>query len=298
LAEVRAGRKLELVEVSKQTGISLKFLKALETGNFEALPPDVYILGFLKQLSQVYNLEQGILIGQYRKEKIISSNIKSQGSPSASKIKYALERLVITPKSLSIFLGALFVVISISYIVWQVLSINRAPNLEVVQPKNNELIMGSLVEIRGITQPGASVEVNGKEVFVESDGRFSIQIGLNPGPKELVITANNKFGKIVSKTINIIGHSTTKVQELILGITATEAAEIEYVLDGDLKQTRELASGETISLKALEKIDLSAKNGGAVLVSVNGRQAERLGGEGENIESVSFFAESGTINNR
>ena len=71
LAEVRQSSGLSLSEVAGKTGIKQIFLESLEQGNFAKLPADVYVCGFLKQLSGMYNLEAESLVIQFKKEKSI-----------------------------------------------------------------------------------------------------------------------------------------------------------------------------------------------------------------------------------
>ena len=57
LQEAREALGLSAEEVAAKTSIKLFFLQALESGEFKKLPPDVYVLGFLKQLAELYSVE-------------------------------------------------------------------------------------------------------------------------------------------------------------------------------------------------------------------------------------------------
>ena len=296
LAEVRNSLNFSLEEISKQTGINLKFLIALENGRFEVLPPDVYVLGFLRQLAEIYKINAQTLIEQYKKEKIIDNNLKIQALSPKSKVESFWERLVITPKNLSVFLGALFIAASIGYIVWQVLSINRAPSLTILEPQNNVVISGSFAVVRGKTKPGALVKINQQELFVESDGSFETELGVSPGPRELIITASNRFGKSTSQALTVIGQEKAdKNFGLVLKLEILEPVSVSYTIDdGDMLEPN-FQTGDVKFLEAQRKIILSTPNAGAVKVSVNGKDIGVMGREGENLSNIPFFAESDTM---
>ncbi len=208
LNSIRSNLKLSPVEVSGKTGISLKFLTAMEKGDFKILPADVYVFGFLKQLANLYAVDPLELIEQYKKERGIQKQLVS--SPSLLNRgwrKKFFRRLIITPKILSLAVGLAFVALSIGYIAWQVWSINKTPNLQIFEPADNAVIKNSFVQIRGKTDPGISVSVNGQSIFVDSQGGFQAQLGLSPGPETFTISAKNSFNKSVSQTLNITGVS-------------------------------------------------------------------------------------------
>ncbi|HYV33474.1 MAG TPA: helix-turn-helix domain-containing protein, partial [Candidatus Limnocylindria bacterium] len=208
LSSVRHNLNLSINDVSLKTGIKPKFLEDLESGNFMALPADVYVLGFLGQLGQLYSVASDQLILQYKKEKgIQQQRTKESGLLNAAWHKKYFERLIITPKILSVLAGAAFILVTSGYIIWQVWSINKTPSLNIVSPANNSVIAGAAVDVIGQTDPGISLTINNQNIFVDSKGGFKTQLGLTPGPKEIVIAAKNRFGKAVSRTINVTAYN-------------------------------------------------------------------------------------------
>ena len=80
LKEARSSLNLSLEEIAKKADIHKNFLEFLESGNFNQLPADVYIFGFLKKLAKLYSVEPDLLIEQYKKEKCIQGQISKQVS--------------------------------------------------------------------------------------------------------------------------------------------------------------------------------------------------------------------------
>lgn len=296
LAEIRESAGLELEEAAQKAEMKPQFLHALENGDFKKLPPDVYMYGFLRNLSRVYGVQPAVLIEQYKKERGIDSQLaKNAEKKHKSGIFHSL---VITPKVISIVLGGLFVGVTILYVIWQVFSINKAPKLEISEPADHQLIKSSSARIVGKTDPGMLVTINGQPVFVDGQGTFTTELGLGPGPKDLVFIAKNKFDKTVSKTITIIGEPSEYVagSSLVLGLSFSRNVQIKYSIDSKTEETRTYVAGSTTTLEALQQVVLTTSDAGGTEVSVNGKSLGVMGRNGERLENITFTPESQKVN--
>jgi cytoskeletal protein RodZ len=282
---------LTVGEAAHKASMKPKFLEELEDGNFNALPPDVYILGFLRQLAALYKADPELLISQYKKERGIAVHIAQTETGNAG-IKRYMEKLVITPKLLTVTLVTGFVAITILYVIWQVLSINKNPSLEIYEPKDRQVIEQSSVTVLGKTDPGMTVTINDQAVFVDSEGNFRTQLGIGPGPKDLVFVAKNKFDKQVSKTISVVGEAqVAAIQQeplVIMELSATETIEIEYSADGGQKIKETVQAGSSKEIKAVNLVLLSTSNAGATKVVFNNQDLGFLGRKGEKLVDIPF----------
>lgn len=172
LVSVRQNLKLSAGEAAARTGINLKFLNALERGEFFSLPADVYVLGFLRQLAAVYMISAEELAMQYHKEKNIQNQVIKQAALTSPWYKKFFGRVVLTPKILSVAVGLGFVAVTVLYIFWQVWSINKTPSLKVMSPLNNSVIESASLDVQGKTDPGMSVTINGQDIFVGNQRGF------------------------------------------------------------------------------------------------------------------------------
>lgn len=298
LASVRKNLNFSPEEVSSKTGIKLKFLLCLEKGDFKPLPADVYVLGFLRQLAQFYMVDSGELIEQYKKEKNIQKQVVKQNQKLAGGLlKKYFGNLVITPKALSAILGLGFVVLTLGYIFWQLWSIDKTPALLVSEPQNNSVIAGAFVNVLGHTDPGADVSVNGDNIFVDSKGNFKTQAAVSLGPEEITITASNRFGKTVSRAINITGAASSTVSslgQLQLNLSFTGNVNIVAVVDNQPPQTLTFSSGDNKAFSAKQKILISTSDAGATKVNLNGQNLGAMGRVKEQLSNVPFFAQPAT----
>lgn len=297
LVAVRENLKLSCLDVSKKTTIKLQFLSALEQGEYKKLPADVYVLGFLKQLAGLYLINADILIEQFKKEKGIEHQIQKQSQALAcSWYRKVFNKVVVTPKILSLTVGLFFVVLSVGYIIWQVWSINKMPNLKISEPMNNSVIKASSVFVRGNTDPGLSVSINGENIFVDNKGFFEKQLSLNPGSKEIVVMAKNRFDKSVRQTINIIGVNTgvTEADKLEIKVELSAIVELGVGIDNQTAQNFSFQPGESKSFLAKDKIIFSTTDAGATKVTVNGQDMGPMGRSKEILNNIVFYSQTAT----
>jgi len=294
LLAIRQGLGLSVEAAAEQAGVRLQFLQALEAGEFNVLPPDVYVFGFLRQLAELYFVDPLALVDQYKKEKAIANQIQRSAAVRGNWAGRYFNRLVITPKILSISAGALIVAATLLYIVWQVLSINKTPSLEVFQPHDRQAIKDSFVDVRGKTDPGVGVTVNGQDVFVDSGGNFSTQLSLKPGPEEIDIVADNKLGKSAAVKMSVTGQADLpgSSSQVSLKLEFSADGNLTYAVDDNSPQQTLFFAGDVKTLIGQNKIVISTSNAGATVATLNGQRLGPLGRRGEQLSNIPFSAEN------
>lgn len=82
----------------------------------------------------------------------------------------------------------------------QVIYSSEKPKLEITEPQDNQEIKGGdkKVLVRGTTDPGSELTINGFRVIISSDGTFSSEVGLSEGDNTITIAASNEVGNITS----------------------------------------------------------------------------------------------------
>ncbi len=294
LTVARKDLGLSLEEVARKTGIKPVFIEALEAGSFGKLPAQVYVLGFLRELGALYSVGPEVLLVQFKKEQQIQQQLQKKrqalGKPGYRKY---LDKVIITPRLISLAVGLLFVGLTLFYIVWQVWSINKIPGLRIVEPQDQAVAAGSYVMVKGQTGAGNSVTINGQNVFVDPQGNFQTQLGLSPGPKEIEVVAKNRFGKSFSRTLQINSSAPAAAADdrsLELKIDFTAAATLEFSIDGQPAQSLVFNPGDSKTFMAKQKILISTSNAGATRVTLNGQNLGAMGRAGESLNSVPFTA--------
>lgn len=63
--QARENRELTLEEVAKETRIRLKFLQAIEYGNFQVIDTSIQLRGFLRKYARLVGLDEHMVLAQY-----------------------------------------------------------------------------------------------------------------------------------------------------------------------------------------------------------------------------------------
>ena len=72
LRKEREKQNLSIADVEKETSISQKYLVALEKGEYESLPGDVYTKGFIRNYSKFLGINGDELLAQFASERGLS----------------------------------------------------------------------------------------------------------------------------------------------------------------------------------------------------------------------------------
>ena len=68
LMSAREAKKLSVSDLAKETCISICYLKAIEAGDYDALPAQTFTIGFIKSCAQVLGLDSTDVIAKYKAE--------------------------------------------------------------------------------------------------------------------------------------------------------------------------------------------------------------------------------------
>ena len=228
LKQAREEKDISLGEISREIKVREKYLEKIEKGEYENLPPDVYARGFVKRCASFLGLDSERIVFLYKRERNIQEKISRQ-KPANLKAKKKIKSgkknnfkkrdffkndftgsfskrklFIITPKILTFLLGVFVLAGAVFYLWHQVSSFNAAPYLYISEPADDETISWDYVNIKGRTEKGAEIKINGEAVYLDSAGNFSAEINLQEGLNTIIIEAENRFGRKVSVTRRII----------------------------------------------------------------------------------------------
>lgn len=81
---------------------------------------------------------------------------------------------------------------------------NTKPKLEIIEPKNNEIINNNETIIKGETDKEVYIKINNIPVIVDALGKFQQSVKLSEGENNFEIVATDIAGNIETKTLKII----------------------------------------------------------------------------------------------
>ena len=197
LASKLKEKGLNLKKLSELTGIALKHLENITSGNWNDLPAAPYIRGYLVKISEVLDFDPDEWWKIMRGEEI------SVSGPSDALPKNRFTRKT-RSKKLMIF-GAIFILI-LAYFGLRFSQIFGRPEIFVNYPPEDTVTTSSEeVIISGRLENGDKLFINSESVLIEADGSWqkSFTLGTN-NPNVFEISAKKFLGLETKLTRQII----------------------------------------------------------------------------------------------
>ena len=212
LRAAREARDLDLSRVERDTKIRMRYLTALEEGDYRELPGAVYVRGFLRNYGHYLGLDSDYLIGLYRAEAGVTPRESTVALPRP--ITPRPRAFVLTPGVLITVALTLFVAVFVAYLAYEFITFAGTPSLEVTDPSGDVAAYeGSEYTIRGRTEPNSRITIQGlpenPEALADDDGAFEVTVGLVPGVNVVTVTASDprtgRDTEPVQRTITVSG---------------------------------------------------------------------------------------------
>jgi cytoskeletal protein RodZ len=305
LRNLRSERRISLGEVSRVTRIQVKYLEYLEDGEYNKLPVDVYVKGFLRGYAQFLGVDDGILMRLYEKEKGIKNNLeKVSPNKTIEKEKINISPFLITPKVLVFFVFSFIFFGGVFYLYKEIDAFANTPKLIIINPAQNSSSDGNSVVVEGITDKDARVFINNQPILVSDEGRFSEDLALQSGTNTININAINRFEKTTSE--DLIIQSNYKQEEPQENSMQKEEVMVEQnkmaievrvdpgpvwvsiETDGNLVFSGTMLTGEIQSFLATEKIIISSGKSNATYIKFKGKEIGSLGASTEPARNIIF----------
>jgi len=313
LKKLRGDKRISLGDVSRYTKIQVAYLEYLEEGDYDSLPADVYVRGFLRSYADFLGVDERILIRLYDKEKGIKKNLdKEKISGLKEKKPIDISSFVFTPQKIIVSGVVLVVLLGLFFLYREVDSFASAPSLVILSPDNNSEVQGNSVYVKGVTEKEAALFINGQPILVGGDGRFGENLTLQAGLNNISVKSVNKFKKEAVKNIIVKSNYVDNAPADQNGTqgnpsnnngsaenSSMQGVQIELRVDpgpvwlsvetdGNLAFSGTMLSGSVQSFKAQDKIVISSGRGNATFVKLNGQDMGTLSREAVAVREVTF----------
>jgi cytoskeletal protein RodZ len=203
LKQTRQNKEISLKNAAKNLGINQIYLSALESGNFSELPPGIYGKNYLRQYAEYLGLNPDNLLKVFNQEVASMNNSKAEDNPFSRKT-VANKRPLTIPKLIKNIVILSIVLAVFIYLGFYLNNVVSPPQLEILYPKDNLVITEKVVEIRGVTEPEAQIDINGEAVMSNEYGFFGKKINLKTGVNLITITSQKKYGRKQTLTKQIL----------------------------------------------------------------------------------------------
>ncbi|MFH0969517.1 MAG: RodZ domain-containing protein [Patescibacteria group bacterium] len=316
LSKIRSEKRITLGEVSKGTRIQARYLEYLENGQYDKLPADVYVKGFLRSYAQYLGTDENYLIKLYEREREIHKNVKKEKPRKSLFDPIKFSGLAITPKIIFAILIVFFIGLGFFYLYRELSIFISSPRLVIMEPAENFSTADKTIKIEGITEKDAKLSINGQQTIIDENGKFSEVLILQPGLNSITIKSVNRFEKESERVItgearfeNINGeeanntspdqnqdtsqntpeNSEKKIQIDVYG--DTKPASITVKADDSVAYSGTINPGETKSFEAKDRISISVSKGKYVGIRVNGKDLGTLSKDTKPVNNRVFLAE-------
>jgi cytoskeletal protein RodZ len=213
LRTAREARFIDLARVERDTKIRVRYLSALERGDYRDLPGAVYTKGFLRNYGLYLGLDPEYLVDLYRLE--LGSAVDRPAAPVPPRPIAARQgrSLVVTSGAVAAVILTVLVVAFVVYLVAEFVTFARTPDLRITDPAGDVVsYTGMEYAIHGVTEPRSTITTEGLRqnptTTADGQGQFTVTVGLVPGANVITLVASDPLtgrdSAPVRRTITVI----------------------------------------------------------------------------------------------
>lgn len=189
-------RGINMKRLSELTGVSLKHLEGIFSGDPKRLPSYPYLKGYLTKLGEVLDFDSSEAWEQMKKFTDAKSSGKMDELPK--------NRFSKKPIGHYFLIGGIVAAV-ILYAGFRFYEISGKPDVTISYPSENMIVVDmNLISLSGKISNGDELRINGERVDIQSDGNWQKSVSLQPGINTMQITAKKFLGKEISLIRQIV----------------------------------------------------------------------------------------------
>jgi cytoskeletal protein RodZ len=306
LRKEREKRKYTLSEISEATKIGIRYIEAIEAGDYSVFSSNTNAKGFINNYAKFLDLNLNEVSAVYRREQAIKDRKLSDNTNTKIKIR----KINFSSSWLLVGLTLLVTIGIISYLIIQYKKFDSAPLLKINSPSSlNQTTTSDTITITGKTDLGDKVLIDGESIpLPDALGDFTIPVTLHTGANIITVSATNNFGKKNSKTLNIIympptqgsndQNSTTSTSSpLSINLSIiSQPAWIDLSIDNKTVLTGIIQPNTTKTYSGKSNIDIKTARATDTILIVN-NQTIALSGNGVVEKEISIDSNNNLIIN-
>lgn len=170
LKDLMEARNVGVEALSHSTDIPTRFIVCLLKEDFDKLPAQPYVRGYLFKIAEVLDIEPAILWQAYRRTTDVASSGEHDFLPAnrfaIKKIRLGKVVLVVAGLIVAGFIG------------FRMNSILGNPTIDLDIPESTG---EEVISIKGSVRPGDSLTLDGEVIYPNEDGGFVKEVRLDPG---------------------------------------------------------------------------------------------------------------------
>lgn len=292
LREARETKGLTLAEVQQEIRINVKFLEALENGQYERLPTPVHVRGFLKNYARFLGLDPDPLLNRYelnQNNQQASATYDGKEVPSDVLVPAGADQPFFDPVNVEVDVGyrrdpesVLRLIIIVALLASIALVANRfIPRLrgegdgsEATSERINEVLQDIMDDVNGTAEePALSPSPAATTVIT---------------PGGVITSTSRNIAPTLLPTPSATRPILPALETIRLRLEITERTWMEVTIDGDVQFSGIARRGDPpYEFEAQEEAKVRTGNAIGIFVTINDDiKWGRLGGRGEATEQV------------
>lgn len=266
LKSFRESKEISLNYIATRTKIDIKFLHAIEEGNFEIMP-DLYIRAFLKEYAQVADFDVSEVMKKFDQAKkglVEEKNVKEKEATDKETLKKeAVEENIVAEEVVNNVppLDAPITQASLKNEMQSSDKLNHKQNL------NNKYLLGA-----------AAIVIAGILVYFLFFRESSKQVILENTSDEIIENSDNRF-ELGASTENL--NTLPLDDSLKLTLSASARVWVKVLSDNVEIFQSFLSENQNITFKALDEFKVSVGNAGFISMQLNSKTLPVPGTRGE-----------------
>ena len=202
--ETSAELRLNIAQLAAELSIGERYLIALEDDRHSALPGDVYVRQWLRQLSAMLGL-----VGHNLAERWAAERSRATGQPAAAPEATARTRSALASR-LRLSLLCLVALAALAFFGSRLYAVVSAPPLTLSTLTDETTTVDEYsATVAGETTPEATVAVNGQLLTADRQGKFSYTVSLRPGLNVITVTARKRHSFVTTIERTLVAPSAT-----------------------------------------------------------------------------------------
>jgi cytoskeletal protein RodZ len=185
LKKQRKNYDKSIEQVALDTKIQPRFIRYIESNDFDKFDSSVYAQGFIKIYANYLDLNEDRIMAIYRRSVPQIEKKDETIRETAKKGK----KVKITPKTIAVSLSIIFLMGILGYLGYQIYQFQSPPKISISSPENEVTVTENSVEVLGVTDINSTIFVNDIPIELDSQGNFQYEVELNPGVNLITVLA-------------------------------------------------------------------------------------------------------------
>lgn len=188
-------RGLNIKRLSELSGISIKNLELIFSGNSERLPSAPYLKGYIFKLGEILDFDPDEVWDRMKK----SAGGKNEEVDELPKNRFSRESY------LKYMVAGTIIFLLVVYGFSRFYKISGTPFLDISYPRDNMAVVSeNPISISGRASNTDELKMNGESVQIQQDGQWKKEVFLQAGINTIEITAKKFLGREIKITRQII----------------------------------------------------------------------------------------------